>query len=107
MDSVSASIGKMMLDLLPPLAEACEPYKVWGLTSLAHLWLLPTDDWKAPRLVCITAMPEQGYRIQYRLPSQEAPWLDATVEGRAQDEATACRMVLIAMERSKGWLASK
>ena len=52
-----------MLSLLPRLAEVCAPFHVWGLTSLAHLWLLVADDWRSPWLVCIIAVPNEGYRI--------------------------------------------
>ena len=101
-DSVSASTGLGMLDLLPMLTEFCKPLEVWGLTSLSHLWLLPSD---APSqwLVSITSFAV-GYRIQYRMTDAEAPWRDAFVEGHAIDAAEACRLILIAIKRSGGWV---
>jgi hypothetical protein len=102
-DSVSSSAGEQMLSLLQMLSEVCTPFDVWGLTSLAHLWLLAADDWRSTWLVCVTAFPGLGYRIQYRMTDIEAPWPEALVEGMASDEATACRLILIAMERSGGW----
>jgi hypothetical protein len=104
-DSVSSNTGAQMLSLLPRLAEVCAPFHVWHLTSLALLWLLAADDWRSPWLVCITAMPE-GYRIHYLTMDAEAPWPEATVEGVASDEPTACRLVLSAMIHSCGWNAA-
>jgi hypothetical protein len=95
-----------MLALLPRLAEACAPFHVWGLTSLAHLWLLAADDWRSPWLVCITALPTEGYRIQYRtaVVADASSPKDIT-EGVGSDEATACRLILSAMSHSGGWNA--
>jgi hypothetical protein len=105
-DSGSSSTGAQMLSLLPRLAEICAPFHVWGLTSLYHLWLLAADDGRSPWLVCITATPSEGYRIEYRTVGADAPWPKATVEGVASDEATACRLVLSAMSHSGGWNAA-
>jgi len=102
-DSISSSVGAQMLSLLPILGELCGPFDVWGLTSHAHLWLLASDDWRSPWLVCITAIPNEGYRIQYRAADTDAPWPEATGEDVASDEATACRLVLRAMGHSGGW----
>jgi hypothetical protein len=33
----------------------------------------------------------------------DAPWPDAFVEGKAPDEAEACKLILIAMKNSGGW----
>jgi len=83
--------------------EVCTPFHVWGLTPLTHLWLLAADDWRSPWLVCITAMPNEGYRIQYQTVDADASSTEATVQGVASDEATACRIVLSAMRHSGGW----
>jgi hypothetical protein len=90
-----------MLSLFPMLAEAFGPLDVWGLTSLYHLWLLARDDFRSPWLVCITAIPDQGYKIQYKTPGSRLQ--DTVVEGIAPDGATACRLILSAMKRSGGW----
>lgn len=102
-DSVTSSIGVQMLSLLPMLTEYCVPFNVWGLTSLAHLWLLAAHDWRSPWLVCITAIPSEGYRIQYMTVEGDAPRPETRVEGVASDETTACRLILSAMRRSGGW----
>jgi hypothetical protein len=102
-DSVTSSIGRQMLDLLPMLADTCGSRAVWGLTSLYHLWLLAQDDWRSPWLVCVTANPGEGFRVRYRLPAARAPWPDALVEGDARDEAHACQLVAIAIEECGGW----
>jgi hypothetical protein len=102
-DNVTSSIGAQMLSLLPMLTEVCVPFNVWGLTSLAHLWLLAADDWRSPWLVCVTAIPSEGYRIQYKTVEGDASRSEARVEGVAPDETTACRLILSAMRRSRGW----
>ena len=38
---ISSGTGKQMLSLLRMLSDLCVDLNVWGLTSLAHLWLLP------------------------------------------------------------------
>jgi len=102
-DTVSSSAGEQMLSLLPMLSDICADFNVWGLTSLNHLWLLPSDDWKSPWLVQVTAYPGQGYEVRYKMTATDAPWAEAFVEGKAPDEASACRLILIAMKRSGGW----
>jgi hypothetical protein len=102
-EAFSKSMGEQMLSLLPMLSQACAPFDVWGLTSMHHLWLLAADDWRSSWLVCVTALPAEGYRIQYRMPQADAPWPNAFIQGIAPDEATACRRILIAMKRSGGW----
>jgi hypothetical protein len=78
---------------MPMLTEVCVPFNVWGSTSLAHLWLLAADDC-SPWLVCITAIPSEGHRIQYKTVEAEEPRPEASVEGVASDEATAWRIIL-------------
>jgi hypothetical protein len=102
-DSFSAAIGGGMLELLPLLKDACSGRDVWALTSLMRLWLLPADDLSAPWLVSVMAMPGVGFQVMYRMSDTESPWPDALVQGTAVDEADACRMVRIAMERCRGW----
>jgi hypothetical protein len=100
-DGISRSVGAQMLSLFPMLAEAFGPLDVWGLTSLHHLWLLAKDDYRSPWLVCITAIPDKGYKIEYK--TSGSGLQNALVEGIAPDEATACRLILSAMKRSGGW----
>ena len=95
--------GALMLSLLPRLAEVCAPFHVWGLTSLHRLVLLAADDWRSPWLVYITAIPDDGYRIEYRNVDADAPRPKTIVEGVGSDAATACRLVLSAMSHSGGW----
>jgi hypothetical protein len=102
-DNVSIGVGKKMLSLLPLLSEKFADLNVWGLTSLAHLWLLAADDYKSPWLVSVTALTGTGYKIRYRMAEADAPWAKAFVEGTAKDEAEACELILIAMRRSGGW----
>ncbi|WP_437972125.1 hypothetical protein WMF04_23785 [Sorangium sp. So ce260] len=102
-DSISASIGGGMLELLPLLKDICSDRDAWALTSLMRLWLLPADDPSAPWLVSVMAMPGIGFQVTYRMSAAESPWPDALVQGVAVDEADACRMVRIAMERCRGW----
>jgi hypothetical protein len=102
-DSVSATIGRGMLELLPLLPKVLGSRPVWGLTSLSALWLLPSDDYMAVWAVGIQAVPGEGYRIQYLLPSISAPWPNACVQGLALDAATAAAFVEIAIRESKAW----
>ncbi|WP_438018474.1 hypothetical protein WMF18_05100 [Sorangium sp. So ce315] len=102
-DSISASTGGGMLDLLPLLKDIFSDRDAWALTSLMRLWLLAADDPSAPWLVSVAAMPGIGFQVTYRMSAAEAPWPDAFVQGTAVDEADACRMVRIAVERCRGW----
>jgi|SRR5215472_1238148 len=96
-------VGKQMLSLLSMLSDICADFDVWGLTSLYDLWLLPSDDPAAPWLVQISAQLTLGYQVRYKMTATEAPWPDAFVEGKAPDEAAACKLILIAMKNSGGW----
>jgi hypothetical protein len=104
-DSISSGVGRGMLELLPLLYEFCASFEVWGLTSHYHLWLLASDSPSSRWLVSITSFAV-GYQIQYRMPETDAPWPDALVEGHSVDAAEACRLILIAMKRSGGWVAT-
>jgi len=44
-----------------------------------------------------------GYEIRYKMIAAGAPSPDAFVEGKAPDEAEACKLILIAMKNSGGW----
>ena len=102
-DSVSAELGSQMLSLLPLLSELCEPYQVWGLTSLCHLWLLAEDDWRSSWLVRISAFPNGEYRISYRTPQSHDPDPDALADHMASDRFIACQYILSGMKHSGGW----
>jgi hypothetical protein len=102
-DGVSSSIGTLMLELLPMLNEMWASAEVWGLTSLADLWLLSADDWTSRWHVCVTGHPGGGFRIRYRRPDGAVPWPDALVDGHARDVAHACQLLAIAMRESGGW----
>ena len=101
-DSVCSSIGRQMLELLPMLAEVCEPFAVWGLTSHYHLWLLAVDEPSTSWLVSISAFPGLGYRIQYRmavlmLHGPKRLWRGWRLMKQMRADS------FIAMKRSGGW----
>jgi len=100
---IVSTVGKQMLSLLPMLSDVCADFDVWGLTSMCDLWLLPSDDPFAPWLVQVSAQPGLGYQVRYKMTATEASRPDAFVEGMAQDEAAACRLILAAMKNSGGW----
>ena len=108
-EEMAASTGgtsicaKHMLPLLKTLSDACTDYQVWGLTSHTDLWLLPSEDKYSPWLVQVIADPCGEYRVRYKMKAFDAPWPEAFVEGKASDEAAACKLILIAMKNSGGW----
>jgi hypothetical protein len=98
-----ARAGTRMLELLPLLGQACSGLGVWGLTSHERLCLIAADTQQAPWLVIIEPVPGDEYEIRYLLPGPEAPWDHAMVWGRARSPEEACRMVVVAIERSGGF----
>ena len=98
--------GKTMLSLIAALRKHPDPRRVRGLTSHYHLGFLAADaasDVAYPILVWVVASDPHNYSIEYRLPDEEAPWPDAYVKGTAQSEEEAIRMILLGMDKSKGW----
>ncbi len=53
--------------------------------------------------VPVIADPCGKYRVRYKMKARDAPWPEAFVEGKAPDEAAACRLILVAMKNS-GWV---
>lgn len=95
--------GRAMLSLLRRLRELPDPRSVWGLTSHQRLILKAEDRWDSPSYVMITACAPDSYFVSYRMPDDLAPWPEAHVNGEAQSEGEAVRMILIAMDRSGGF----
>ena len=102
-ESITAGIGRMMLEILPNLDSALQNLSVWGLTSHYELMVLARDDYTSPWYVGIQAYPGEGYRVSYRMPDSEAPWQEARVHGIGTSAAGAADMVRIACTKSGGW----
>lgn len=100
----TSTLAQRMLPLLRMLSEVCNDKQVWGLTSHTDLWLVASEDEYSPWLVQVSADVVRGYCVRYEMKAPDAPWPDAFVEGKAPDEATACKLILIAMKNSGGWL---
>lgn len=97
-----SQIGTAMLAFLRAFDERFPDRQVWGLTSHYQLWLLACDDWRSPWLVSVIGNASE-FSVEYRMPSDEAPWADALVRGSAPDLRRALDLVAVAMERSGGW----
>jgi hypothetical protein len=95
--------GRAMLDLFAALQMWSDTRQVWGLTSLAALYLLSSDDSSSPRYVKVLALSYGGYEIEYLMPAEIAPWPQAWVRGEAATVHDAVRMLGVAMDRSGGW----
>ena len=94
--------AQQMLEFLPVLDTALGQRDVWALTSHMRLILLPTNSTSSPWLVAIEPWPGRRFEISYRMPADEAPWPLARVVGEADNFETACAMVKVAMEQSRG-----
>lgn len=95
--------GKAMLALIARLRSSPDDRRAYGLTSHAHLCLLAEDSYRSPWFVVITALDENNFIVEYRMPAHIAPWPNANVRGEARSVDEAVRMVLIAIEKSEGW----
>jgi hypothetical protein len=102
-EPVSQRAGRTMLDLLSKLKALPDERRVYGLSSLYRLCLLAEDTWKSPWFVIISALDRSNYTVEYLMPEAVAPWPHAYIRGEARSEDDALKMILIAMENSKGW----
>ena len=93
-----------MLDLISRLRSLPDERPVFGKTSLHRLGLLAEDTSESPWFVIISANDKQNYFVEYLMPKTLAPWRNAYVQGPAGSEDEAVKMILIAMERSEGWV---
>lgn len=96
--------AKAMLGLISRLRASDCPHRVYGLTSHDRLCLLAEDSYASSWFVIVSALDSNNYRVEYRMPDRLSPWPEAYVTGESHSEDGALRMVLIAMERSEGWL---
>ena len=92
-----------MLDLFAALQACSDARQAWGLTSHAELYLLSSDASSSPWYVKVFAPSYGGYRIEYLMPAEIAPWPQAWVRGEAATVDDAVRMLGVAMDRSGGW----
>ena len=100
----SREVGKAMLDLISRLRSLPDERPVFGRTSLHRLGLLAEDTSESPWFVIISANDKQNYFVEYLMTKALAPWRNAYVRGEAHSEDEAVKMILIAMERSEGWV---
>lgn len=101
-DEISRDIGEAMLKLLEALANRSATRDVYGVVSINHLCLTPSEC--NENLWLVRAIGDRsGYLVEYRLPSNTAPWRDAYVSGRATSPEEAADMVMISIERSEAW----
>ena len=100
---VSGEGGKAMLGLMARLRALPDSRQVYGLTSYNRLCLLAADSYQSHWFVVISALDNRNYSIEYRMPDDIAPWPHAYVRGEARSEDDAVQMIVIAMEKSKGW----
>jgi hypothetical protein len=96
--------GKAMLSLIDRLRAVPSERSVYGLTSLARLFLLAEDTSRSPLFVLVSVLGERRYFVEYLMLRESAPWPNGYVRGEADSEEEALRMVLIAMDKSGGWL---
>jgi hypothetical protein len=78
-----------MLELLPRIERECAERDVFGVTSNEALHLHATDDAAELAPVIVRAITDNEVRVAYRLPSAEAPWPDALVQGTATSPEAA------------------
>jgi hypothetical protein len=98
-----APAARLMIQLIERLETTFQDRSVWGLTSLYHLKLLAADDWKTPWYVSIAPAVSGRFAIEYLLPEGEAPWPNARVLGESESVEAAVDMILLAMQKSRGW----
>src|SRR5207245_2633820 len=80
-ESHTREIGAGMRKLLAVLPSVLSGVRAWGLTSHYHLILCSQDDYQSEHYVMITCFPGDRYDIEYRMPTNFAPWQGAWVKG--------------------------
>ncbi len=100
----SQEAARAMLDLISRLRSLPDERRVFGFIQLHWLWLLAEDTMDSPWFVRFVASDKHNYYVEYLMPKAVAPWPDAYVRGEAYSEDQAVKMILIAMEKSEGWV---
>ncbi|HIB67112.1 MAG TPA: hypothetical protein EYO33_18885 [Phycisphaerales bacterium] len=95
--------GQGTLALIERLREFPDERTVYGLTSVDRLCLLSQDDYTTPWWVVITSHGIDDFRIECRLPQEQAPWRGAQILGRTKDLGKAVEMVVKGLILSRGW----
>ncbi len=96
-------IGRAMLDLLARLRAVSDARRIWGLTSHERLCLLAEDSYESPWFVIVGALGAEDVFVEYLVPADEEPWPHAYLRGQAASLDDAVRVILIAMDKSRGW----
>jgi len=95
-------VGPTMTKIIERLRVVGPDLRVWGLTSLHHLYLLAEDSSRSPWYVSFIASDAE-IRLNYLIPADEAPWPGARVVGITTDIDEAVEMITKAMSLSGGW----
>lgn len=95
--------GKGTLALLERLRDFPDERTVYGLTSVDQLCLLSQDDFTTPWWVVVTSHAENDFRVECRLPHNQAPWRGAQVAGKTKVLDQAVEMVVKSLLVSRGW----
>ena len=90
--------GKGTLALIERLRDFPDDRTVYGLTSVDRLCLLSQDDYTTPWWVVITSHGIDDFRIECRLPQEQAPWRGAQILGKTKDLGKAVEMVVKMLE---------
>jgi hypothetical protein len=98
---VGSKMSEAMLGLIRRLKASDLPLRAWGLTSHHRLNLLAEDTYESFWYVDFVALSKHEYRVSYRLPECYSPW--GTLTRRTDNEDSAVKMILEAMELSGGW----
>jgi hypothetical protein len=98
--------GAAMLSIIDLLNAKFIETKLYGLTSLYSLNLLPEDTYKSPWYVSFTTDGTR-FHIDYLVPESRQPWPNARVSGEAETIEQAIEFIVIAMAKSEGWVGNK
>jgi hypothetical protein len=101
-DQTSSTIGRSMLLVVEFIDQAFLVTKIYGLTSLAKLVLLPENASRADWVVSIISNGNE-FHVEYLIPESKRPWPNAMVKGETKFFEEFKRMIFIAMLESSRW----
>ena len=91
-----------MLSIIDLVNNTFFETKIYGLTSHSRLLFLSQDRSDSDWVVTVIANGQEFY-IEYLIPKEKQPWVNATVKGVTKSLDEFMDYIIIAMNESQGW----
>ncbi len=97
-NSVSKSVGELMLIWIDRINSEFEDIEIWGLTSHCSLILQNENNYNSEKYIILNIIANE-YQIEYLIPKNFAPFENAYVLGKTNSIDKAMEILGIAIKK--------